>query len=247
MEKGTLLFLHAYPLDGHLWDPQVESLAPGFRALAPSLPGFGGRPPGPDTLDGWVDEVLAMLDREGVGSFIPVGLSMGGYLAFRIVERVPWRIAGLVLCNTRASPDAPEVRERRLDLVRKAREEGIGWLADQSVPLLLSEETRKMRPTVESYVREATGRADPEGVDRALLAMRDRPDSRPLLPTIQVPVLCIAGAADALTPPSEMQEMATQIPRATLVTLAGAGHLSNREATEAFNQALREYLAALPG
>ncbi|MBP7127030.1 alpha/beta fold hydrolase [Myxococcota bacterium] len=245
MEKGTLLFLHAYPLDGRLWDPQVESLSTGFRILAPSLPGFGGRNPGAETLDGWADEILAMLDREKVGSFIPVGLSMGGYLAFRLLEKAPWRIAGLVLCNTRASPDAPEVRDRRLAQARKAREEGIGWLADQMIPLLLSEETRKMRPTVESYVREAIGRADPEGVARALLAMRDRPDSRPLLATIQVPVLCIAGAADALTPPSEMQEMATRIPRATLVTLAGSGHLSNREAPEAFLQALRDYLAAL--
>jgi len=39
--------------------------------------------------------------------------------------------------------------------------------------------------------------------------------------------------------------MATRIPRATLVTLAGSGHLSNREAPEAFLQALRDYLAAL--
>jgi len=247
MEKGTLLFLHAYPLDGRLWEPQLEALPPGWKALAPTLPGFGGRSPGPETLEGWADEILAMLDQEGVGPFVPVGLSMGGYLAFRLLEKVPWRIAGLVLCNTRASPDPSEARERRLLLARRAREEGIGWLADQTVPLLLSEETRKRRPTVESYVREAIARADPEGVARALLAMRDRPDSRPLLPGIQVPVLCVAGAADALTPPSEMQEMATRIPRAAMVTLPGSGHLSNREAPEAFQQALREYLAALPG
>lgn len=245
MDERTVLFLHAYPLDGSMWAPQVESLPRGFRALAPSLPGFGGREPGADTLEGWAEEVLAMLDVQGVRTCVVVGLSMGGYLAFRLLERAPWRVQGLVLCDTRAAPDAPEVRERRLAMVQRVREEGTGWLGDHMVPLLLSEETRKRRPAVEAYVREAIARAHPEGVARALLAMRDRPDSRPLLPSISVPVLCIVGAADSLTPPSEMQEMAARIPRAGMVVIPGAGHLTNREAPEAFQQALWDYLAAL--
>jgi 3-oxoadipate enol-lactonase len=87
-------------------------------------------------------------------------------------------------------------------------------------------------------IRGSSARAVADGA-RGLAA---RPDSRDLLPTIDVPVLVIVGEHDALTPPADSQLLAEGIPRARLVTIDQAGHMSNLENPEAVNSALLAFL-----
>ena len=62
-------------------------------------------------------------------------------------------------------------------------------------------------------------RARPNGIVGALEAMRDRPDSTPLLRMLAtVPTLLLIGECDARTPRASMQAMAEQIPGARSVT-----------------------------
>jgi len=82
------------------------------------------------------------------------------------------------------------------------------------------------------------------GIVGAQLGMAERPDSTPLLPTINVPTLCIFGAEDVITPVEpEGKSLAAAIPGARLVVIPNAGHLSNLEQPEAFNAAVREFLS----
>jgi pimeloyl-ACP methyl ester carboxylesterase len=85
----------------------------------------------------------------------------------------------------------------------------------------------------------------PAAIAAACYAMRDRPDRRPLLPRLELPSLVIVGADDTLMPPAEGEAMRKAIAGSRLVAIPGAGHLSNLEAPEAFNQALLEFLGAL--
>jgi 3-oxoadipate enol-lactonase len=84
--------------------------------------------------------------------------------------------------------------------------------------------------------------SNPNGVVAALGAMRERPDSTPLLGKIEVPTLVIGGEEDGISSPEVMGAMAQKIPNSRHVTLPRAGHLSNLENPEAFNTALREFL-----
>ncbi len=68
-------------------------------------------------------------------------------------------------------------------------------------------------------------------------------DFRPVLPTISVPTIVVVGDQDQVTPPSAARFLATRIPDASLVTIAGSGHLSNLEQPERFNAALDAFLA----
>ena len=54
----------------------------------------------------------------------------------------------------------------------------------------------------------------------------------------------LIGEHDAITPPAMAQTLAAKIPKAKLVTVPGAGHLSNLENPDAFAAAVREFLAA---
>jgi 3-oxoadipate enol-lactonase len=79
----------------------------------------------------------------------------------------------------------------------------------------------------------------------ALGAMRERPDSRPLLGKIDVPTLVIGGEQDSISSPEVMGAMAAEIPRASHLTITSAAHLPNLEAPEKFNAALDDFLKGL--
>lgn len=55
------------------------------------------------TLDGWIDQAIAVADTLTEGPLIPIGSSMGGWIALHLAIRRPKRIAGLV--GIAAAPD----------------------------------------------------------------------------------------------------------------------------------------------
>lgn len=242
MDTSTpVVFLHAFPLNSAMWEGQRDALR-GRRTLAPDFPGFGGRAPGEADLDAFARAVMADMDAAGIGRAVVVGLSMGGYAAFRLHALAPERVAGLVLADTRAGADDEAGRAKRTAQAARVRTEGVGWMGEALLPALLGTTTRRERPWVADAVREIIEAGDPEGVARALEAMRERPDSTPHLGAIRVPVLAIVGEEDTLTPPAESLRIAEAVPGAKLAVLPEAGHLSNVEAPSAFNQALRDFL-----
>jgi 3-oxoadipate enol-lactonase len=167
---------------------------------------------------------------------------MGGYVAFRLHARRPERVAALVLADTKATADDEAARAKRTDQAERARREGVGWLVDAMVPVLLGKTTLTERPNVSKSVRGMIADADPEGVARALLAMRDRPDSTQHLADIAVPVLAIAGDEDQITPVAGARQIADGVADGRLVVIPKAGHLSNLEDEQAFNGALLSFL-----
>jgi len=118
-----VVFLHAYPLNAELWKGQVEALR-GRTTLAPHFPGFGGRAPGAADLEGFARAVLGDMDLAGISKAVFVGLSMGGYTAFRVHAIAPERVAGLVLADTRAGADDEAGKAKRTAQIERARREG---------------------------------------------------------------------------------------------------------------------------
>ena len=89
----TVLFLHAFPLNRRMWEAQVEALRPQARTLTVDFRGFGDTDPspGPYGLETLADDVLALVRKVRVARAVVVGLSMGGYVAFRLIaqETIP--------------------------------------------------------------------------------------------------------------------------------------------------------------
>jgi 3-oxoadipate enol-lactonase len=237
----TVLLIHAFPLDASMWDEQVAALRGEGEVLAPSLPGWGGAEPVGDvlTVDAMADFLAGELDRAGAEKALVCGLSMGGYAAFSLWRRHQNRVAGLLLADTRAEADDEAGRERRRAVAEKARAEGSGPIADNPPPLL----SDGAAPALWERVRDIIRRQPGEAIAAASLGMAERPDSTPILPTIDVPTTIVVGSADALTPPPMSEAMAEAIPGGELVVLEGAGHLSNLESPEEFLSALRKLAA----
>lgn len=248
MNGPDVVFLHAFPLNTTMWAGQVTALeSAGYRVVTAHTPGFGEGALAQADLFVYAEAVLRDLDSKGMDRAVFVGLSMGGYLAFRIFERAPDRVLGLVLADTRAGPDPAQARDVRTEQARRVQAEGTGWLADEMIPKLLCEATRRDRPRVVESVRAMIGEAGSEGVARALLAMRDRPDSRTLLGRVEVPSLVLVGEDDDLMPPDEARDMDHRLADSRLAVIPRSGHLSNLENPDAFNAALLDYLASMGG
>lgn len=245
--KEPVVLLHAFPLNSRMWEPQAEALAGERRVVTPDYPGFGRSPRTPAQPDVryYAEGVRGLLDRLGLDRVVLGGISMGGYLAFECLRLFPERVSGLVLANTRPDPDSEEMREGRKEMAHRVSREGVDVLIELMMPRLLAEKTRKNDPAVVELVKTMILESSPDGVVAALGAMRDRPDSTPLLGEIDVPTLVVGGEEDAVSTPEVMGAMAGEIPHARHVVLAGAGHLSNLENPEGFNNALEEFLAAL--
>lgn len=240
----AVLFLHGFPLNGGMWDRQIAEIRTRARVLVPDLPGFGRSVPTPEppTIEDFADLVLAALDARGIDRVTVVGLSMGGYIAFRLVERLGERLAGLLLADTRPNPDTEEGARLRHVLAAKVEAQGVEPAIEEFLPKLLGPTTFRTRSAVVERVREIIRGNQPAGLAAALRAMAGRPDSTPLLSRLRCPVLCVAGEEDALTPPEVARAMAEQIPGGRWIAIPSAGHLTNLEAPEAFGIALAELL-----
>ena len=211
-----------------MWDAQRPALEDaGYPVAAPSLPGeqleIG--------FDAWARRILDTVE----GDLVPVGCSMGGYLAFELWRRASARIAALALLDTRATPDSPEQRQARDETIRILGEAGFDPFWAGLAPKLLA--------------RQDDGRtraiAEEQPITRlvaALETLRDRPDSRSTLAEIDVPVLVVVGEEDALTPPADAEAMVASLADARFLRIPGAGHLTPLERPDEVSAALLDFL-----
>jgi 3-oxoadipate enol-lactonase len=238
-----LVLLHAFPLNGRMFEPQMKAFSGGRRVVAPDLPGFGRSPrtPAQPDVHYYAEGLRGLLDRLHFGRVILGGVSMGGYVAFECMRLFPERISALVLANTRPEPDPEEMREIRNHMAHSVAREGVEVLVELQMERLLAPDSLQDVELVEN-VRAMILENSPDGAVAALGAMRERPDSRPLLGEISVPTLVIGGEEDGISSPEVMGAMAAEIPGASHVTIPHTGHLSNLEAPEKFNAALNDLL-----
>ena len=243
MTLPTVVFLHAFPLNAQMWQAQMTAVGgAGFPVLALDFPGFGTAiSSGQRTVQEFAQFITDALERERVKDAVLVGLSMGGYVAFRILERHPELVRGLVLADTKASPDAPDARTKRLKMAARVESEGTGFLQSELIPNLLA---KTVSPEVLLGVQQLAGEAAQGAVYNALAALASRPDSRGMLEDLDIPTLILVGEDDVVTPISDAEVMASTIPNARLEVIRGAGHLSNLEQPQSFNAALLEFLAS---
>jgi 3-oxoadipate enol-lactonase len=254
----TIVMLHAFPFSAELWLPQLSRPPRGCRIIAPDLRGFRGSGPAFEdpgvegvTMDGYASDVLALMTHLDIERAVVVGLSLGGYVAFAMLRRAPERVGGLVLANTRASADSAEGRANRDRLIGVVKRDGPDAIAREMVPKLLGPTTQREQPDLADAIGRLIRMNSPEAIAAGLAAMRDRPDSTPLLPSIACPTTIVTGAEDTTIPVSEGAAMHASIPGARWVVIPGVGHLSNVEGnvegTGDFSTVLARWEPEVPG
>jgi 3-oxoadipate enol-lactonase len=243
-EGSPVLFVHGYPFDRTIWEPQLAALD-GWRRIAPDLRGMG-LSDAPDlgySMARYAADLAALLDMLGAGRAVLCGLSMGGYVAFEFLRRWRERVAGLVLVATRAEADSVEGKRSREEAAALAREGGAAAIAETMLPKVLADSAPA---DLVERMRELMSAAPVSGIVGALTAMRDRADSTALLGSLAgIPALVMVGSEDRLTPPARASAMASAIPDARLIVVAGAAHLPTLEQPAVVTDAMRAFLSGL--
>ena len=236
----VLALLHGFACDSRMWRPQLEGLADDFTVVAWDAPGAGLSADPPDTFKtaDWADCLAALLNELGTRRAHVVGLSWGGIVAQEFYLRHPGRTSSLVLADTYAGwyGSLPETAEERLATCMRLAARPPGEVASALLPGMFG-------PSAAQDVRDEMAgimsELHPAGF--RLMSLSSAPDTRAVLGAIRIPTLLIWGEADARSPIDVAHQFSRAIPGARLVTIPGAGHVSNLDAPTQFNAAVRDF------
>jgi pimeloyl-ACP methyl ester carboxylesterase len=226
-----LVLLPGLLCDERLWRDQARDLTDIAEPLMPDL-----------TLDDTVQAMATRVLDTAPERFALAALSMGGYVAFEIMRQQPERVTRLALFDTSASPDTPERTAQRLAGVESLRLGRFFGVTARMLPQLVH--TRHVNGPIGEEVRAMAKRVGGDAFLRQQNAILERPDSRPVLGSINVPTLIAVGDSDVLTPPSEAEAMHRNIAGSTLHVFAACGHLPPMEIPEETSALLRRWLLA---
>lgn len=240
-----IVAVHGYPLDRRLWGPLTllagrGDLGPDVSVFAPDLRGRGSsalpaQPVHPMALhaDDLADAIEASLPRED--RFVLCGLSMGGYVVLRFLERhrrrFGARLAAVALLDSKASADDEKGKAGRRAAAEAIGREGMKAALDAMLPKLFAAANRGKE--AEETTRRMMQETPPATAQADLLGMAARPDGFAQLGALDVPFLAVVGEEDVLTPPADAEAMcaaASNAPFIRLVTVPGAGHMVPLEA-----------------
>jgi pimeloyl-ACP methyl ester carboxylesterase len=242
--RGTLVLIHAFPLNARMWEPQLTLAKAGWRIVAPQLRGMdGGDEDRPATsMDDHAGDIIDLLDALHIEDAVIGGLSMGGYVTFALFRQAERYFRAMILADTRSQGDPPEGLDARRKLLAVARDKGSAAVADEMIPRLLGEDTRRQRPEMVEHVRSLILASSATAIANAVTALMTRPDSTSTLASIHCPTLIVVGDQDTITPRALSEEMHRAIGGSELAIVPGAGHLSSLEQPSAFNAVLARFL-----
>lgn len=246
-DKTPVVFIHGFPFSQGMWRPQVEALKASFRCITYDNRGHGESDVGEGQymLEFFVDDLIALLDHLKIPKAVLCGLSMGGYIALRAVERNPERVQALVLCDTRCEADTNEAKLKRAVSIRTVKEKGVPAFAEGFLKAVFTPKSFETHPQEVEAIRKTILSNPPLGICGTLLALASRTDTTAALAQIKVPTLIQVGDQDTITPPSAAETLHKGISGSELHIIPNAAHMSNLENAEAFNQHLGAFLNKL--
>lgn len=239
-----ILFVHGFPYDHLMWKSQVEEFSKNYLCFSYDIRGLGESPAsdGQFTMEAFVDDLEEMVDKLNLEKPVLCGLSMGGYISLRAMERFQNKFSALILCDTKSEADNNEGKLKRAAAIKQINAGKFDEFIETFVLNCFGESFVKNNNTEYRKVVDRSRKNNPVGVKGCLLAMLGRTDTTASLPKIKIPTLVIGGNEDKLTPLDVMMSMADKIPNAKFVLVKDAGHMTPIEQPEKVNKAIEEFL-----
>ena len=242
-DTAALVLLHGIGANSLHWRFQFAGLADRFQVVAWNAPGYmlsdalrAETPQGSDYADALADFLTAL----GIDGFDLLANSFGTRVAQCFASRHPGRIRRAVFTGTSlaagtAPAEAAQIGAGRAEMIAR----GSYRFAERAAALLGSGASAETRALVEHTLR-ATNRDGFLQAARFIAAGTMPPPGAGMT----MPLLLIQGAEDRVTPAdANATLLAAAVPKATLVTLDGCGHLPEVEEPVRVNAMVREFLA----
>lgn len=248
----ALLSLHGFTGSLRSWDGLSRALADRFTVVAVDLLGHGlsDSPLDPQryAAEHAVRDLVSLLQALGQPRAHVLGYSMGGRAALQLALEHPEIVRSIILESASPGIEAASERDERVRgdhaLAELIEREGVEAFVDrwERVPLFASQSS--LPPAVQLAQREARLRSTAAGLAGSLrgLGAGAQPALYDRLGGLRMPVLLIAGALDEKYSRLAAR-MASAVPSARVVVVAGAGHNVHLERPEEFNRLVADFIS----
>lgn len=226
----ALLLVNGYAATSEDWDPSMLSaLARSFELICPDNRGMGDSELGDAdalTIDAMAGDLERLLDALQIDRLPVVGWSMGGYVAQRLAERSPQRVAAMVLlasapAGPAAAPAAPRSWALLTDHSGAPREQATRLISLLFPPAVAPGIDRRFGELVAEARAKLSTRAL-SAQERALVAWHAEP--RPAPGAGSPRVLAVCGSEDVVIAPESSELLAARWPGGRAERIAGGGH-----------------------
>jgi 3-oxoadipate enol-lactonase len=239
-----VVLAHGFLMDRSMFAPQVDALAGSHRVITWDERGFGDTHYDGEPFTYWdsASDCLALMDHLDIKRAVVGGMSQGGFISLRVALMAPERVRGLILLDTQAGPEDPEVVPLYQGMIDEWVTDGPNdELTSVTASIILGHPDLSQEWTERWMMRPQATLRQPG----ATLLTRDAITDR--LGEITAPALVVHGTADAAITMDKAEELAGGLTGCDgVVTVAGGTHAANLTHADEVNAAIAAFLAALP-
>jgi pimeloyl-ACP methyl ester carboxylesterase len=242
-----IIFLHGFPFDKNMWQGQLDFLKDSYRIILCDIRGFGKSTDEKSTLsmDLFADDLIAFMDALNIEKAVVCGLSMGGFISLNAIERFPERFVGLILCDTQCIADSPEVKAKRYKTIDEINANGASGFNERFIKSVFSKHSLENKKGLVDQLSAVVFANNDHIIKQGLTALAERAETCSSLGRISTPTMILCGREDTVTPLMQSIHMRASIEGALLHVIDQAGHVSNLEQPDEFNDHLRSFLKSL--
>jgi pimeloyl-ACP methyl ester carboxylesterase len=237
--EPTLVFIHCWSCDRHLWDNQVSAFAKNHRVVTIDLPGHGESGQGRKnwSVESFADDVNTVITKLKLKRVVLIGSSMGGPIAVEATRRMPERVVAIVPVDTLHNVENKLPPEQLEGVYKQLRADYKGSVTGFLNQLFFSPSTPA---AVKSrIISEVTSR--PPELAIAILQGIFAYDAAPALREVKVPIRAINADMN----PTNLEVNRKYAPQFDVVIIKGTGHYPMLEDPARFNELLSETLRSL--
>ena len=237
-----VILSHPVSANMTIWEPQVQALAEHFSVLQYDIRGHGETEAteGPYPMVQLADDAAHLLAYLGIEKTHWIGTSLGGMIGQAFAIKYKDKVDRIVLANTtcQAAANAQSIwgeralQAEKLGMASQVESTISRWFTqgfiENNAPVIRQIEDMIKTTSVVGY----------RGTSNALINF----DLSEQLGSIQSSALVIAGEHDQATAVAMSQKMVSLLPKAQLVVLKDAAHISSTEQWEVFNKEIIRFL-----
>lgn len=237
--EPTLVFIHCWSCDRHLWDNQVPVFTKNYRVVTIDLPGHGESGQGRKnwSVESFADDVNMVITKLNLKRVVLVGSSMGGPVAVEATRRMPGRVQAIVPVDTLQNVETKVDPAQLEQVFKQLRADYKGAVTGFLNQLVFSPNTPAA--VKNRIISEVTSR--PPELNIAILEGILGYNSVPALREIKVPIRAINGDLN----PTNLEVNRKYAPQFDAAIIKGSGHYPMLENPERFNELLTDILQNL--
>ena len=242
-----IIFLHGFPFDKSMWAKQLDFFATTNRVIAIDIRGFGKSTDEstPLSIDLFSDDLMLFMNQMKISKAIICGLSMGGFIALNAQARFPDRFEAIILCDTQCIADTIEVKLNRYKTIDEIALNGTLNFNEAFIKKVFCKNSFTNKQEIVTQLRSVVMANQEQIVINGLKALAERSETCSTLSEINIPTLIICGREDEVTPLEQSEFLHTSIKASVLHIIDNAGHVSNIEQPEEFNNEISKFLLAV--